>query len=620
MAFFTMRRINILIGLLVVVGGVGLLLWLKFGGQPTPVAQPPQTSSKVLAQNARNDEQKKDIPGQQPSRLPPEVSQAIAQGGPAPGEVRQPIAPQLGTKPPLPAPPPPSVAKEEKTPPPPSASSAPLSGATSKRQEYGPPPDMTPPAQPAAPSSEPKTAQSLDALTVPPSKENAPLPSMSALSQTLHDTSKKTKKSQKAGTTTQPASKETPAPPLASPSAPASESNAAVPPRSPVALKEQKRKDAERAPSGSKNEPGAALGAKTEKKPSDKKATLQAPKAAKKTPSPASPSVATPSHAAIRQSGQVASLSLPFSVGRIKLNRSERRALRAFVKPLQGRIESVQVDGHTCTLGSTEVNQRISEQRAASVALLIRRLTGLDESRIQVKGYGETKPLCDAETPLCRKKNRRVEITLALRGVSMQEGAPSAISAHRPGESLSPPSGPVSPRTAPLPKETPAAVGAPATPSPRRTQPRGEFGPEPKAPTATDSTPSAAPKIAFPEPKETPGKESLAPPSPKSGTPTATPASKPDAGKGKNSSTSPTPLPSLSRDKTSQTQEQIPGMPVSDVQQTAPALAPLSVILERQKALLAPKSGLAGNKASARAAAYGLTIMLTRGQTRDRAS
>lgn len=117
-----------------------------------------------------------------------------------------------------------------------------------------------------------------------------------------------------------------------------------------------------------------------------------------------------------------------FVYGRTRLGPKERKRLRAFLKPLRQQIQSVRVDGYTCTLGSEKGNQRVSEQRAASVAQLIERYAHADSKRVEVKGWGENKPLCTESTLACRKQNRRVEVTLALRGVTLFEpgASPSA--------------------------------------------------------------------------------------------------------------------------------------------------------------------------------------------------
>lgn len=71
----------------------------------------------------------------------------------------------------------------------------------------------------------------------------------------------------------------------------------------------------------------------------------------------------------------------------------------------------VSIDGHTDDVGKDEMNQTLSENRAASVkAYLVSK--GISESRLTSTGYGETKPVADNKTAAGRAKNRRVEMTV----------------------------------------------------------------------------------------------------------------------------------------------------------------------------------------------------------------
>lgn len=71
----------------------------------------------------------------------------------------------------------------------------------------------------------------------------------------------------------------------------------------------------------------------------------------------------------------------------------------------------VAVAGHTDSTGSDQYNQKLSEQRAGSVANYLR---GQDilSARLEVIGFGETQPIASNSTPEGRELNRRVEITL----------------------------------------------------------------------------------------------------------------------------------------------------------------------------------------------------------------
>ncbi|MEO0900763.1 MAG: DUF5723 family protein [Bacteroidota bacterium] len=69
------------------------------------------------------------------------------------------------------------------------------------------------------------------------------------------------------------------------------------------------------------------------------------------------------------------------------------------------------IEGHTDSIGSYEVNQSLSERRAASVEqFLIDK--GINPNRLSSIGYGETKPIATNMYKDGRKQNRRVEINL----------------------------------------------------------------------------------------------------------------------------------------------------------------------------------------------------------------
>jgi outer membrane protein OmpA-like peptidoglycan-associated protein len=84
---------------------------------------------------------------------------------------------------------------------------------------------------------------------------------------------------------------------------------------------------------------------------------------------------------------------------------------------------TLQVEGHTDSVGGDEFNQQLSERRADSVRdFLIQQ--GVSGSAISAKGFGKTKPIASNDTPEGRQKNRRVE--LVVNGESIGTGTPTA--------------------------------------------------------------------------------------------------------------------------------------------------------------------------------------------------
>jgi OmpA-OmpF porin, OOP family len=65
------------------------------------------------------------------------------------------------------------------------------------------------------------------------------------------------------------------------------------------------------------------------------------------------------------------------------------------------------IEGHTDSSGSDSYNQRLSEQRAKAVRDYIVSM-GIDPSRIEARGFGESQPVADNSTTEGRAQNRRV--------------------------------------------------------------------------------------------------------------------------------------------------------------------------------------------------------------------
>jgi outer membrane protein OmpA-like peptidoglycan-associated protein len=71
----------------------------------------------------------------------------------------------------------------------------------------------------------------------------------------------------------------------------------------------------------------------------------------------------------------------------------------------------IEVSGHTNGLPADDYCDRISSERAQSVAnYLIDK--GIEQRRVISKGYGKRKPIATNQTPEGRKRNQRVEIRL----------------------------------------------------------------------------------------------------------------------------------------------------------------------------------------------------------------
>ncbi|MCG7906598.1 MAG: OmpA family protein, partial [Candidatus Thiodiazotropha taylori] len=73
--------------------------------------------------------------------------------------------------------------------------------------------------------------------------------------------------------------------------------------------------------------------------------------------------------------------------------------------------KTVLIEGHTDNVGTDEYNLDLSERRALSVKEALVQV-GVDASRIDTLGLGESTPITDNTTAAGRLKNRRVEIVI----------------------------------------------------------------------------------------------------------------------------------------------------------------------------------------------------------------
>jgi len=70
---------------------------------------------------------------------------------------------------------------------------------------------------------------------------------------------------------------------------------------------------------------------------------------------------------------------------------------------------TLNVQGYTDSTGSNSYNERLSERRASSVANYLESL-GVNGSRVETVGYGESRPRASNRSASGRQLNRRVEI------------------------------------------------------------------------------------------------------------------------------------------------------------------------------------------------------------------
>ncbi len=88
---------------------------------------------------------------------------------------------------------------------------------------------------------------------------------------------------------------------------------------------------------------------------------------------------------------------------------------------------TLQIEGHTDSVGSDEFNQLLSERRADSVRDFLAE-QGVPVSSITARGFGKTQPVASNDTPEGRQRNRRVELVVngsAIGNAANDSSAPS---------------------------------------------------------------------------------------------------------------------------------------------------------------------------------------------------
>lgn len=70
----------------------------------------------------------------------------------------------------------------------------------------------------------------------------------------------------------------------------------------------------------------------------------------------------------------------------------------------------IRIEGHTDNVGNPDFNQKLSERRAAAVKTFLEKEYGIDGSRLEAQGFGDTRPVASNDTPEGRQANRRVEL------------------------------------------------------------------------------------------------------------------------------------------------------------------------------------------------------------------
>jgi len=108
--------------------------------------------------------------------------------------------------------------------------------------------------------------------------------------------------------------------------------------------------------------------------------------------------------------GRLTTYGITFDVNKADIRPESRGTLNDIATVLKENPDvKVKIIGHTDSDGDDALNLDLSRRRAESVRTELSSKFGIDASRMQTEGAGETKPVAPNDTPANKAMNRRVE-------------------------------------------------------------------------------------------------------------------------------------------------------------------------------------------------------------------
>jgi outer membrane protein OmpA-like peptidoglycan-associated protein len=99
---------------------------------------------------------------------------------------------------------------------------------------------------------------------------------------------------------------------------------------------------------------------------------------------------------------------IEFATGKATVLATSNALLDEIAKAAKNCPGTLEVQGHTDSVGAAAMNKALSQARANAVAQALGR-RGLDAARLKPTGYGPDKPIADNSTKEGKAKNRRIE-------------------------------------------------------------------------------------------------------------------------------------------------------------------------------------------------------------------
>ena len=114
-------------------------------------------------------------------------------------------------------------------------------------------------------------------------------------------------------------------------------------------------------------------------------------------------------YSTLESAGEVTTRGITFAVNSDRIRPESTPVLKEIGQMLEGHPDlRLEIQGHTDSDGEEAYNQELSERRAASVKEYLVQEHGVDPSRLETTGFGESQPVADNSTPEGKQQNRRV--------------------------------------------------------------------------------------------------------------------------------------------------------------------------------------------------------------------
>ena len=114
----------------------------------------------------------------------------------------------------------------------------------------------------------------------------------------------------------------------------------------------------------------------------------------------------------VRKSLNEYAKTILFDTGKSSIKEASAGVLANIVEILnEYKFARFNIEGHTDSVGSAKLNQKLSEERAYAVMNYLIE-NGVASDRLEAAGYGEDRPIASNNTREGRRTNRRVEINL----------------------------------------------------------------------------------------------------------------------------------------------------------------------------------------------------------------